>query len=74
MTEGLAQFEEKDYAAELRTAGVEKIREMVVAFNCKRVMVLPKGAKPPKPKKKKSAAKKIVAKTKKAAKKASKKR
>jgi hypothetical protein len=55
MAEGLKQFEENDYAAELRNAGVEKIAQMVVAFDGKRVMVLPKGAKPPK---KKSATKK----------------
>jgi hypothetical protein len=62
MAEGLAQFEANDYAADLRTAGVEKIQQMVVAFNGKRVMVLPKGAKAPKapkaPKKKAAAAKK----------------
>jgi hypothetical protein len=43
---------------------VEKIAQMVVAFDGKRVMVLPKGAKPPR----KSAAKKVAASTKKAAK------
>src|SRR5690606_15115258 len=47
MAEGLRQLEENDYAADLRAAGVEKITQMVVAFNGKRVMVLPKGAKPP---------------------------
>jgi hypothetical protein len=57
MAEGLAQLQANDYGAELRAAGVEKIREMVVAFDGKRVMVLPKGAKPPK---KKSAVKKVV--------------
>ncbi|HRI64997.1 MAG TPA: AAA family ATPase [Polyangium sp.] len=56
MAEGLAQLAKNDYAAELRAAGVEKIREMVVAFNGKRVMVLSKGAKAPK---KKVAAKKV---------------
>lgn len=48
MTEGLAQLESHDYAAELRAAGVQKIQQMAVAFDGKRVMVLPKGAKPPK--------------------------
>ena len=76
MAEGLAQLKANDYGAELRAAGVEKIREMVVAFDGKRVMVLPKGAKPPKKKsavKKKAsesskkAAKKVVAKAKKKA-------
>ena len=63
MAEGLAQLEANDYAAELRAAGVEKISQMVVAFDGKRVMVLPKGAKPPKKKAtKKRAAKKSVAK------------
>jgi hypothetical protein len=57
MAEGLAQLKVNDYGAELRAAGVEKIREMVVAFDGKRVMVLPKGAKPPK---KKTAAKKAA--------------
>lgn len=47
MAEGLAQLGANDYGAELRAAGVEKVREMVVAFDGKRVMVLPKGAKPP---------------------------
>jgi len=56
MAEGLAQLEANDYAAELRAVGVEKIREMVVAFDGKRVMVLSKGAKPPK---KKGAVKKV---------------
>jgi hypothetical protein len=55
MAEGLRQLDEHDYGAELRAAGVEKIRQMVVAFDGKRVMVLPKGAKPPK----KSAMKKV---------------
>lgn len=59
MAEGLSQFEKNDYAAELRQAGVEKIAQMVVAFDGKRVMVLPKGAKPPR---KKKAAKKVAAK------------
>jgi Predicted AAA-ATPase/PD-(D/E)XK nuclease superfamily len=59
VAEGLAQFEENDYAAELRNAGVESIAQMVIAFDGKRVMVLAKGAKPPK---KKSAAK-MAAKT-----------
>ncbi len=69
MAEGLAQLEANDYGAELRAAGVEKIREMVVAFDGKRVMVLPKGAKPPKKKRaatkttKKTAAKKTAKKT-----------
>lgn len=65
MAEGLKQFAENDYAAELRNAGVEKIAQMVVAFDGKRVMVLPKGAKPPR----KSAAKKVATKAKKAKKK-----
>ncbi|MBK9258694.1 MAG: AAA family ATPase [Polyangiaceae bacterium] len=56
MAEGLRQLGENDYAADLRAAGVEKIQQMVVAFDGKRVMVLPKGAKPPK---KKSAVKKV---------------
>ncbi|HRI68846.1 MAG TPA: AAA family ATPase, partial [Polyangium sp.] len=56
MAEGLKQFAENDYAAELRNAGVEKIAQMVVAFDGKRVMVLPKGAKPPR----KSPAKKVA--------------
>ncbi|MBK8256899.1 MAG: AAA family ATPase [Polyangiaceae bacterium] len=60
MAEGLTQLASSDYAAELRTAGVEKIREMAVAFDGKRVMVLPKGAKAPA---KKAAAKKIVKKS-----------
>ena len=47
MKEGLAQFEANDYAAELRAASVEKIQQMVVAFDGKRVMVLPKGAPAP---------------------------
>lgn len=47
IAEGLAQFAKNDYAAELRHAGVEKIAQMVIAFDGKRVMVLPKGAKPP---------------------------
>ena len=64
MAEGLAQLAANDYAAELRAAGVEKIREMVVAFDGKRVMVLPKGAKAPK---KKATAKKTAAKAKKKA-------
>ncbi|MBK8256896.1 MAG: AAA family ATPase [Polyangiaceae bacterium] len=80
MAEGLTQLASSDYAAELRAAGVEKIREMAVAFDGKRVMVLPKGAKAPvkkaavkKPAKKstatktvkKAAAKKVTAKAKK---------
>jgi hypothetical protein len=76
MAEGLQQLATNDYAAELRAAGVEKIREMVVAFDGKRVMVLLKGAKPPKKKgavKKagesiRKAAKKVVARVKKTAK------
>jgi hypothetical protein len=55
MSEGLEQLDAHDYAAELRAAGVEKIPQMVVAFDGKRVMVLPKGA--PKPKARKTAAK-----------------
>ena len=47
MAEGLLQLEANDYAAELRASGVEKIQQMAVAFDGKRVMVLPKGAKPP---------------------------
>ena len=58
MADGLQQFEDNDYAAELRHAGVEKIQQMVVAFDGKRVMVLPKGAMPPR---KKSATKKAKA-------------
>ncbi|MBK9263262.1 MAG: AAA family ATPase [Polyangiaceae bacterium] len=76
MAEGLRQLEENDYAADLRAAGVEKITQMVVAFNGKRVMVLPKGAKAPKRgaikkvgESIKKAAKKVVAKAKKATKK-----
>lgn len=45
--EGLGQLEAKDYAAEMRAAGVQTIRELVVAFDGKRVMVLSKGAKLP---------------------------
>ncbi|HRI71378.1 MAG TPA: PD-(D/E)XK nuclease domain-containing protein [Polyangium sp.] len=52
MAEGLAQLAENHYAAELRNAGVTKIAQMAIAFDGKRVMVLPKGAKPPEPKKK----------------------
>jgi len=48
MAEGLLQLETNDYAADLRAAGVEKIHQMAVAFDGKRVMVLPKGAKAPK--------------------------
>lgn len=70
MADGLRQFEDNDHAAELRNAGVEKISQMVVAFDGKRVMVLPKGATPPK----KKAVKKAGAKAKKATKKATKKR
>jgi hypothetical protein len=47
MAEGLLQLDENDYAAELRAVGVEKIQQLVVAFDGKRVMVLPKGAQPP---------------------------
>ena len=47
MAEGLLQLEANDYAAELRASGVEKIQQMAVAFDGKRVMVLPKGASPP---------------------------
>ena len=47
MAEGLLQLEANDYAAELRASGVEKIHEMAVAFDGKRVMVLPKGATAP---------------------------
>jgi hypothetical protein len=46
--EGLKQLATHDYAAELRAAGVQKIRQMVVGFDGKRVMVLPKGAPNPK--------------------------
>jgi len=78
MEEGLLQLETHDYAAELRAAGVEKIHQMVVAFDGKRVMVLPKGAPPPeKPKtpKKTTGAKKTAKKTsKKTGKKTSKKK
>lgn len=75
MAEGLAQFEANDYAADLRNAGVEKIAQMVVAFDGKRVMVLPKGAKPPEKKRaaKKKAAKKGAANAKKTAARAKKK-
>lgn len=75
MAEGLAQFEANDYAADLRNAGVEKIAQMVVAFDGKRVMVLPKGAKPPEKKRaaNKKAAKKGAAKAKKTAARAKKK-
>lgn len=65
MAKGLAQFAQNDYAADLRNAGVEKIAQMVVAFDGKRVMVLPKGAKRPR----KSAAKRVGEAVKKAAKK-----
>ncbi len=58
MTEGLEQLEAHDYAAELRAAGVQKIQQMVVGFDGKRVMVLPKGAKPPKARKKAAQSKK----------------
>ncbi len=68
MTEGLKQLEDHDYAVELRDAGVTKISQMVIAFDGKRVMVLPKGAPPPK---KKRATKKAAKKT---SKKATKKR
>jgi hypothetical protein len=44
MNEGLEQLETHDYAAELRASGVQKISQMAVAFDGKRVMVLPKGA------------------------------
>ena len=47
MEEGLLQLETRDYAAELRAARVEKIHQMVITFDGKRVMVLPKGAPPP---------------------------
>jgi hypothetical protein len=47
MEEGLLQLETHDYAAELRAAGVEKIHQMAIAFDGKRVMVLPKGSPPP---------------------------
>jgi Predicted AAA-ATPase/PD-(D/E)XK nuclease superfamily len=59
LAEGLKQLEDNDYAAELSTAGVEHIRQMVIAFDGKRVKVLPKGAKLPKKKatKKKTKAK-----------------
>jgi hypothetical protein len=50
MAEGLQQLEENDYAAELRAAGVLKISQMAVAFDGKKVKVLPKGAKLPKKK------------------------
>lgn len=65
MADGLRQLETNDYAAELRAAGVAKIAQMVVAFNGKRVMVLPRGAKPPK----KSAVKRVGESIKKVAKK-----
>jgi hypothetical protein len=44
MNEGLEQLETHDYAAELRASGVQKIQQMAIAFDGKRVMVLPKGA------------------------------
>jgi hypothetical protein len=47
MEEGLLQLETNDYAAELRIAGVEKIYQLAIAFDGKRVMVLPKGSPPP---------------------------
>jgi len=72
MTEGLEQLEAHDYAAELRAAGVQKIQQLVVGFDGKRVMVLPKGAKPPKARKRATQTKKKT--TKKAAKKTTKKR
>jgi len=50
MAEGLLQLETHDYGAELRAAGVEKIQQLAVAFDGKRVMVLPKGAPAPKKK------------------------
>lgn len=55
LKDGLKQLDENDYAAELRAAGVEKIHEMVIAFDGKQVKVLLKGAKM-----KKSATKKNV--------------
>jgi len=70
MAQGLAQLEANDYAADLRAAGVEKIRQMVVAFDGKRVMVLSKGAPAPKQKgATRKAAKKASASTRKAGKK-----
>ncbi|MBK9265627.1 MAG: AAA family ATPase [Polyangiaceae bacterium] len=57
MAEGLRQLEAHDYAADLRAAGVETIQQMVVGFDGKRVMVLPKGA--PAPKKKRTAMKTV---------------
>ncbi|HRI66383.1 MAG TPA: hypothetical protein PK156_19175 [Polyangium sp.] len=59
LSDGLRQVDKNDYAAELRASGVEKIHEMVVAFDGKRVKVLPKGAKVPQRKK---AAKKAASK------------
>jgi hypothetical protein len=61
MNEGLEQLETHDYAAELRASGVQKIQQMAVAFDGKRVMVLPKGA--PKLELPKAAAKKSTQKT-----------
>jgi hypothetical protein len=43
MNEGLEQLDAHDYAVELRASGVQKIQQMAIAFNGKRVMVLPKG-------------------------------
>jgi hypothetical protein len=39
LNEGLRQLQENDYAAELRTAGVEKIHQMAIAFDGKKVLV-----------------------------------
>lgn len=64
MADGLKQLKTHDYGAELRAAGVEKIQQMVIAFDGKRVMVLSKGAKAPK--KKRAAAKKTTKNTAKA--------
>ncbi|MBK8252868.1 MAG: AAA family ATPase [Polyangiaceae bacterium] len=47
LREGLRQLEANDYAADLRAAGVQTILQMAVAFDGKRVRVLPKGAKAP---------------------------
>jgi hypothetical protein len=61
MNEGLEQLDAHDYAVELRASGVQKIQQMAIAFDGKRVMVLPKGA--PKLEMPKAAAKKSATKS-----------
>jgi hypothetical protein len=61
MNEGLEQLDAHDYAVELRASGVQKIQQMAIAFDGKRVMVLPKGA--PKLELPKAAAKKSAKKS-----------